>query len=178
MIGFEFSKTRWKFSMIKQRHYYKFYAVTIKMVSCRIQLLILKLTSAFTKFDRYKSFMAFNMNDAERNTTLISRASVQALAGLIVVILSLHIIRMYRKLGHVPGPFLAKFTNFQRVYWVKSMQAHKIHLQMHEKYGDCVRYGPEMVSVSDPGAIPTLYPMRPGFPKVCIYKLELLLGNI
>ena len=39
---------------------------------------------------------------------------------------------------------------------------------MRERYGEVVRTGPNMVSFSNPEAIPTVYPTRPGFPKVCI----------
>jgi hypothetical protein len=53
--------------------------------------------------------------------------------------------------------------------WIGTKRAHLILQDMHEKYGDVVRIGPNMVSFSNPKAIPTVYPMRPGFPKVCIY---------
>ena len=76
----------------------------------------------------------------------------------------------YWTLKDVPGPWWAKFTNLQRVWIVKSGRSHKIHQRAHEKYGDLVRLGPNMVSVSDPSAIPVVYPMRPGFPKVRIFS--------
>ena len=74
--------------------------------------------------------------------------------------------RTYWKLRHIPGPFWARVTNLQRVSWVRSRRAHEIHMNLHDEYGDCVRFGPNMVSISDPTAIATIYPMRPGFPKV------------
>ena len=73
----------------------------------------------------------------------------------------------------MPGPFWAKFTDLQRVLIVKTGRSHEIHQKAHEIYGDLVRLGPNMVSVSDPNAIPVLYPMRPGFPKVCIWQGDL-----
>ncbi|KAL8741881.1 MAG: hypothetical protein Q9190_005560 [Brigantiaea leucoxantha] len=72
----------------------------------------------------------------------------------------------YWQLKDIPGPFWARFTNLQRVWWVRSKRAHEIHMSLHQEYGDCVRFGPNMVSVADPVAIPTIYPIRPGFPKV------------
>ena len=72
----------------------------------------------------------------------------------------------YLRLRQVPGPFLAAWTNFPRVSWVLSKRAHEIHIGLHERYGDLVRFGPNMVSVADPREIPTIYPMRPGFVKV------------
>ena len=88
---------------------------------------------------------------------------------LLLTYLLYHILQTYWRLRFVPGPFWARFTNLQRVLWVKSRRAHEIHMNLHEKYGDCVRFGPNMVSISDPAAIATVYPMRPGFPKVRVF---------
>ncbi|KFY18824.1 hypothetical protein V491_04690 [Pseudogymnoascus sp. VKM F-3775] len=76
----------------------------------------------------------------------------------------------YWRLRDVPGPFWAKFTDFQRMFWVKTMRAQEIHREAHEKYGDCVRFGPNTVSLCDPAMIPTLYPMRSGFLKSLFYR--------
>lgn len=67
---------------------------------------------------------------------------------------------------HIPGPFLASISNFPRMSWVPTKRAHLILQEMHEKYGEVVRIGPNMVSFSNPEAIPTVYPTRQGFPKV------------
>lgn len=56
----------------------------------------------------------------------------------------------------------AKFTDLQRMFWVKTMRAQEIQQEAHQKYGDCVRFGPNMVSIDDPAAIPILYPKRVG----------------
>lgn len=74
--------------------------------------------------------------------------------------------RSYYRLKHIPGPIWARLTNLQRVWWVQTRKAHEIHQQLHEKYGISVRLGPNMVSISDPEAIPVIYPARMGFPKV------------
>ena len=97
------------------------------------------------------------------------------LAAFAILLLAscLQLLRTYWRLRHIPGPFWAKITNFQRVYWVKTKKAHLIHQEMHEKYGEFVRFGPNMVSISDPSAIPTVYPMRAGFPKVGRSKMIL-----
>lgn len=77
-----------------------------------------------------------------------------------------HIFRTYSRLSDVSGPFWAKFTNLQRVLWVKTGRSHEIYQNIHGEYGDFVRIGPNAVSISDPAAIPAVYPMRPGFLKV------------
>jgi hypothetical protein len=79
---------------------------------------------------------------------------------------SLHQLRVYYRLRHFPGSFVARFTNLQRVFWVQTARSHEIHMHMHNRYGDFVRMGPNMVSISDPNLIPAVYPIRPGVPKV------------
>ena len=86
--------------------------------------------------------------------------------SLLLSYLCYRLFRTYWSLKHIPGPFWARFTNLQRVSWVRSKRSHEIHANLHDKYGDLVRFGPNMVCISDPAAIATVYPMRPGFPKV------------
>src|SRR3954467_7649101 len=82
--------------------------------------------------------------------------------GVLLIYLCVYLFRTYWKLRDIPGPLWAKFTDLQRMFWVKTMRAQEIHQEAHQKYGDCVRFGPNMVSIDDPAAIPILYPMRPG----------------
>jgi len=54
-------------------------------------------------------------------------------------------------------------------------RAHLIHQEMHEKYGDVIRIGPNTVIFSNPEAIPTVYVTKPGFIKVKVpYPSELV----
>ncbi|OBU01841.1 hypothetical protein VE01_00371 [Pseudogymnoascus verrucosus] len=103
----------------------------------------------------------------------LAGASPSALVAL-AISLSLYtcysVFISYWRLRDVPGPFWAKFTDFQRMFWVKTMRAQEIHREAHEKYGDCVRFGPNTVSLCDPAMIPILYPMRSGFPKSLFYR--------
>ena len=86
--------------------------------------------------------------------------------GAVITVIIFHLFQTWWCLRHIPGPFLASITNFQRAWWVKTGRAHLYHQAVHAKYGDVARIGPHMVSISNPEAIPTLYPIRPGFPKV------------
>ena len=88
-------------------------------------------------------------------------------ASILALYVCYHLVSTYWKLRDIPGPFLAKFTDFQRMFWVKTMRGHEIHSKIHDKYGEVVRVGPNTVSLADPADIPALYPMRSGFPKVC-----------
>ncbi|KAI1087236.1 putative benzoate 4-monooxygenase cytochrome P450 [Rostrohypoxylon terebratum] len=96
-----------------------------------------------------------------------------SLIPIIGVALSLAVVlqlgRTWWRLRHIPGPFPACITNFQRVGWVKTKRAHLILQDMHKKYGEVVRIGPNMVSFSNPELIPTIYPARSGFPKSDFY---------
>ncbi|KAL5333961.1 cytochrome P450 [Aspergillus crustosus] len=83
----------------------------------------------------------------------------------------LHLALTYSRLRHIPGPFWARFTNLQRVSWVRTKRAHEIHHELHNKYGEVVRFGPDMVSLSNPAWIPVLYPARAGFPKSKFYRV-------
>ncbi|OAL64901.1 hypothetical protein A7C99_4337 [Trichophyton rubrum] len=53
-------------------------------------------------------------------------------------------VKSYYRLSHIPGPFFARFTNIPRLLWVKSFNAHRIHIDLHKKYGPIVRFGPNM----------------------------------
>lgn len=75
-------------------------------------------------------------------------------------------VKSYYRLSHIPGPFFARFTNIPRLLWVKSFNAHRIHIDLHKKYGPIVRFGPNMVSVGDPGEIGTIYSFKKPWPKV------------
>lgn len=75
-------------------------------------------------------------------------------------------IQTYWRLSHIPGPLVAKFTNLPRLLWVKSNRAHDVHIDMHRRYGHIVRFGPNMVSVSDPKEIGTIYSFKKPWAKV------------
>jgi hypothetical protein len=103
------------------------------------------------------------------NMEIITSSYAPVIVLLFVVLgVSLQLLRTWWRLRHIPGPFLASITNFQRMSWISTKRAHSILQEIHEKYGEVVRIGPNMVSFSNPDAIPTIYPMRTGFPKVGI----------
>jgi hypothetical protein len=102
-----------------------------------------------------------------------SHASVVTLGVISLACLlgSLQLYRTWRRLRHIPGPFPACITNFHRAYWVTTKRAHLILQDVHEKYGEIVRIGPNTVVFSNPEAIPTVYPARTGFPKVSFTRI-------
>ncbi|PVI03916.1 hypothetical protein DM02DRAFT_652151 [Periconia macrospinosa] len=58
--------------------------------------------------------------------------------------------------------------------WVNSNRAHEIHIKLHRKYGHTTRFGPNMVSVSDPKEINTIYSFKKPWPNPDFYRALLL----
>lgn len=78
-----------------------------------------------------------------------------------------HLARQYYRLSHIPGPFLARFSNIPRFLWVYNRDAHNVHIAQHRQYGTedsrwapLVRYGPNAVSVGTAASVETIYRMR------------------
>lgn len=87
-------------------------------------------------------------------------------AGFVaLIVLFVWSTKTYLNLSHIPGPFLANFTNVPRFLWVLSYQAHEKHIEQHRKYGPIVRFGPNMVSVGAPSEISTIYRFSKPWPK-------------
>ncbi|KLO94369.1 putative Benzoate 4-monooxygenase cytochrome P450 [Fusarium fujikuroi] len=77
-----------------------------------------------------------------------------------VLILSLFItcVRRYWRLRHIPGPFIASYTDLWAAISVwRGKYYHDTVTQWHAKYGPVVRAGPNRVSFADPNAIPDIY---------------------
>ena len=88
--------------------------------------------------------------------------------GVAAVLLVAHYFIAYFNslLKKVPGPFLAKFTNGWR-FWSHYTRTHiETQKKLHKKYGDAVRIGPNVVSVSDPELLKVIYSTRGTFLKV------------
>ena len=74
---------------------------------------------------------------------------------------------VYRSdLSPLPGPKWAEITGFYRVSRLFTGQAPAVYVELHKKYGPIVRTGPNMVSLSDPSAVPVIYGITSGFLKV------------
>jgi hypothetical protein len=87
---------------------------------------------------------------------------------LVLALVTLYAARTWWRLRHIPGPFWAGITDLYRMNWVWTTRAHLKLQQCHERYGKVVRIGPNTVSFSDPVAIPEVYPVRAGLPKVSL----------
>jgi hypothetical protein len=76
---------------------------------------------------------------------------------LFLVFLGLLRTRYSRGLNEFNGPFLASFTDFWKVWYAKRSTQKQFYVDIHEKYGDVVRIGPNELSFSDPQAIRDIY---------------------
>lgn len=74
-------------------------------------------------------------------------------------------------LRNIPGPFLAKISNLDRLRSCANGQQMTYHLQLHDKYGPFVRIGPNHVSFSDASLIPQVYSITSKFYKSDFYKM-------
>lgn len=70
-------------------------------------------------------------------------------------------------LRDVQGPWLARFTRFWYVRSAYSRQSHKIHMDLHHKYGSIVRIAPNEYSIDDFEASKIIYRSRDPLSKVC-----------
>ena len=88
-------------------------------------------------------------------------------AVLLALVLFAYILQSYLRLRHVPGPFLAAFTDLWRFYAMNTKQHGERMIQLHRKYGPLIRTGPNCVSVSDPHAVQIVFGTSPVWQKVC-----------
>jgi hypothetical protein len=95
-------------------------------------------------------------------------ATKAAIVGGTLVVCHLGYAYLTSPLRSFPGPLLAKFTDFWRVWDYFSTTQIKSHQELHAKYGTAVRIGPNMISVSDPALIKTIYSTRGDYVKVTL----------
>ncbi|KAK7708535.1 hypothetical protein SLS64_006637 [Diaporthe eres] len=92
--------------------------------------------------------------------------------GLGVLIVS-HVVAYLRSpLNDIPGPFLAKLTNVWRL--IDHYKATQISTQrrLHDEFGPAVRIGPNVVSLSDPTLLKTVYSTRGEYIKSDFYTVN------
>lgn len=94
-----------------------------------------------------------------------------AVLGVLLVCLAISVIRSKAAgIDHIPGPFLARYTDALRAYlaFKHSGRETNLFMKLHAEYGDLVRVGPRTVSVLDPQAVSTIYNVKARLNKVCI----------
>ena len=82
-------------------------------------------------------------------------------------------------LSHVPGPWLARYTNLH-AWWAaqRTFGTNECYLRaLHARHGDVVRVAPRRVSVADPAAIPAVYGMRAALDKADLIRAAQPMGR-
>ncbi|KAL4897271.1 cytochrome P450 [Aspergillus ambiguus] len=98
----------------------------------------------------------------------------QHILALTVLGLVYHLTRNYFTPGasSVPGPFLAKLSNLWRFVDVARARPEVTQYKLHQRYGDYVRLGPNVVSVRNPDAVKTIYGINKGYRKTDFYRVQ------
>ena len=118
------------------------------------------------------------------STPLIHQAvsPLYLVAALLLSAVVYHFVQSKRAgLDHIPGPWLAKFSDVWRGYQAWRLNHHtegvnNYQIQMIGQYGDVVRIGPTHVLVYDPEAIDTIFGFRERLDKVCSSSEPVLFG--
>jgi hypothetical protein len=86
----------------------------------------------------------------------------------VVALLLVQLIRNFFApgLGKIRGPILARFSNLWRLYYTARGDWELTLYRLHQQYGDAVRIGPRIVSISNPEAIEGIYGTKTDFVKV------------
>ncbi|OAL36511.1 hypothetical protein AYO20_04127 [Fonsecaea nubica] len=101
--------------------------------------------------------------------------SILSLVGLSLMVLVAYLFISSRRAGlsHIPGPFLARYTNIWSLYttWLTSQNYNRVsfHNKLRSQYGDVVRTGPNSVTVFDPAAVTQIYGVRSKLDKGLAY---------
>ncbi|OAL35460.1 hypothetical protein AYO20_05310 [Fonsecaea nubica] len=120
------------------------------------------------------------------STPLTQHAAISpvylAAAAFLGLVLYLFVQSKRAGLDHVPGPWLAKYTNLWRGYQAWRLNHHKeavnnYQINMIGRYGDVVRIGPKHVLVYDPEAIDTIYGFRERLDKGPGYQVFVMTGT-
>ncbi|KEF51473.1 cytochrome P450 oxidoreductase [Exophiala aquamarina CBS 119918] len=80
--------------------------------------------------------------------------------------------KFQRHLVGIPGPAVAAYTKFWRLYDVWKGEAHLTAISIHRKYGPVVRIAPNHVSIADPSFIPVIYNIKENYTKSAFYPIQ------
>lgn len=100
--------------------------------------------------------------------------AIAAAAFSVVYVLSL---LLKPGLRSVPGPWLARISNLYRVGMVQRGRFSFELVELHKKYGDAVRIGPDSVSLTQTSLVDDIYGFRTDFGKVIMRPIPCALSQ-
>jgi len=83
-------------------------------------------------------------------------------------LLVLYLLKNYLNHGlhKYPGPALASLTDWWRFFDVLGRRPDLTQIKLHQRHGDVVRLGPNVLAFANPSALKTIYGLNKGFTKV------------
>ncbi|KAJ4401807.1 hypothetical protein N0V91_007706 [Didymella pomorum] len=108
---------------------------------------------------------------------LLSLTLTLFVLGAIATIIKYVVVYQNSPLKKIPGPILAKFSNIWRFYNHYGQRHIETQKELHKKYGDVVRLGPNTVSIADASLLKTIYSTRGTFLKSDYYSVNDALQN-
>ena len=85
--------------------------------------------------------------------------------------------RFHNGLQKYPGPLFASLTDWWRFFDVLGRRPDITHVELHGKYGDIVRLGPNTLSFANPAAIKIIYGLNKGFTKVLLINRSAIISS-
>lgn len=124
----------------------------------------------------FRPVLSFSPLNHHQVVAMVLETSTGKVIALIIAPFLLRLLFSYLNspLRSFPGPFWAQFTDLWRVldYWrCTQIQTHQ---QLHERLGPAVRIGPNMISLSDPSLLKTVYSTGGDFVKVCAFLARVI----
>ena len=102
----------------------------------------------------------------------LDRVSLRVAAVAVCLISYLVFTYFTNGLHRYPGPILAKFSNLWHYLDVRSNHHHDHLIELHRRYGDVVRIGPNRLSIACPEYVGRIYSTHDAYPKVSNRFLE------
>lgn len=90
---------------------------------------------------------------------LLSFVSTRGVLSLLALYLLTRAVynRYFHPLSHFPGPFWASITSLWYFQTIRLSKPGNVQSALHEKYGDFVRVGPNLLAVCHPDALATVF---------------------
>jgi cytochrome P450 len=76
----------------------------------------------------------------------------------------------FHPLAKYPGPFLAKLTNLYSVWHAVRGTRHSSLYELHQRYGEFVRWGPNNISINSTSALTPIYGLKANVKKSTWYN--------
>lgn len=92
--------------------------------------------------------------------------SLSVVILLLVAMATIKIIQLARRFPSIPGPFIARFTEYWKVYHMLKGDYVETLCWWHQRHGPLIRIGPHTLSVGDPTEVPRIYQSTPLLLKV------------